>query len=335
MINSQSKIYYGLHCYPGVAEYRPDGEKPFRVRLTESTLRNMDKSFQGKPVYVLHVDEVTQKVDKLKNEVDGWVVRSFYNEADGKHWCQFIVCSERGEEAIRKGWRLSNAYIPQIQETKGQWNGVDYEKEVLGGTYEHMAIVPDPRYAESIILTPEKFKAYNDEHKVQLKLLANQKEPALMKFNIFKRTKVENAADMEGMMVILPITKREVSLETLINEADKEEVKNGDDISKSVKVGEEEMTVNALIEKYCSMKEELENFKAKNSEDEEKKKKELENEKEEEEKKKKEEELKNSKDKEKAEALKNAEAEAAKKLLNEKEVIIVDAVELGKQRYGS
>src|SRR5690606_38544515 len=117
--------------YPGVAEYKEPGKDPFRIFLNEDTIRAMGPTFAGRPVFVLHADEVAEDVDELKQEADGWVVDSFYNEADGKHWVKFLVCSKKAEEAIAKGYRLSNAYIPKSFGKGGEWNGVSYNKEVL------------------------------------------------------------------------------------------------------------------------------------------------------------------------------------------------------------
>ena len=156
---SKGTIWYGIHFYPGVAEYAEPNEKPFRVFLNEDTLRSMDASFAGRPVFVMHVDGVEDDLDVLRGEADGWVIESFYNAADGKHWCKFIVCSDRGEQAIQRGMKLSNCYLPRQYGQGGLWNGVSYDKEVKGGEYEHLAIVPNPRYEESVILSPRKIQA--------------------------------------------------------------------------------------------------------------------------------------------------------------------------------
>src|SRR5690348_6764085 len=141
--NSKGQRFFGMHFYPGVAEYQEPDKEPYRVFLNEETIRRMDPTFEGRPVYVMHVDGVEQSLDKLRGEVDGWVVRSFYNAADGKHWCEFIVVSEKGLRAIKQGMRLSNAYMPTKSAAGGLWNGVSYAKEIVDGEYEHLAIVPN------------------------------------------------------------------------------------------------------------------------------------------------------------------------------------------------
>ena len=173
--NTNGQIFYGIHFYPGVAEYQEPNKAPYRVFLNETTLRQMDSTFAGKPIFVHHVEDVDSKLDNVRAEADGWVSESFFNEADGKHWVKFIIVSERGLQAVRSGWKLSNAYIPKSFGPGGLWNGVEYAQQIMNAEYEHLAIVPNPRYEESVILTPEQFKKHNDDLKDELKKIANSK----------------------------------------------------------------------------------------------------------------------------------------------------------------
>ncbi len=243
------KVYFGLHMLPGCAEYREPEREPYRIFLNESTIKKMDVTFQGRPVYVQHVDEVN--LDKLQSEADGYVIRSFYNAADGKHWAEFIVVSDRGHEAISTGWRLSNAYIPKEFAGGGLWNGIEYSKEVTAGEYEHLAIVPNPRYDESIILTPEKFKEYNEKKELELKRLANSQGEEKVGLNIFKRAKLENALDIEQTMVTLPNSKVDKSIAEVVAIADKVMNMHGYAAPEHmVKLQEGEMSVGELSEAY-------------------------------------------------------------------------------------
>lgn len=267
--DAKGTVWYGLHFYSGLAEYQEPDKDPYRVYLNENTLRAMDPSFAGRPVFVQHVDGVDENLDSLRNEADGWVVESFYNESDGKHWVKFLVCSEEGESAIRKGWQLSNCYIPKTFSNGGLWNGIAYTKEITGGEYEHLAIVPNPRYEESVIMNPEQFKKYNEDKKVELKRLSNErKEPGMLKF--FKKTKVENAIDLESMSVVLPKSGREVSITKLVNEMDEHEEKKKDtnsgmaDLDHKVKMHDSTYcNVAELVEKHKALHDELEGMKSK------------------------------------------------------------------------
>lgn len=268
--NAQGTIYYGMHFYPGVAEYQELGGE--RVFLNETTIRKMDPTFAGRPVFVEHVSEVNgkpleeQKAQDVRNEADGWVVESFYNQADGKHWVKFLICTDRGKRAIETGMRLSNAYTPKLHGPGGLWNGVEYAQEITDGEYDHLAIVRNPRYEESVIMTPEEFKQYNENHLIELKRISNsldQKGKSSM-LKIFKKSKVENAADIENMHVALK-SGREISITQLINEADEMEKKGNEglaDLSHKVKLHDGSYcNVAELVEKHKAMHDEMSEMK--------------------------------------------------------------------------
>jgi hypothetical protein len=216
------EVFFGLHMVEGTAEYAEPGKEPLRIYIGEDTIKNMNPSFQGKPVYVDHVDEVN--LDNIQAEADGYVIDSFYNKSDGKNWCKFLVVSDDAKQKIRNGWRLSNCYIPNTFGSGGENHGVAFSKEVTSAEYEHLAIVKDPRYEESVILTPAQFKEYNTEKEAEIYRLANSKEKpkeTKMAFKLFKRTKVENSADIEGMSIVLPESKKEMLLTEVITQFDK------------------------------------------------------------------------------------------------------------------
>ncbi len=258
--NAAGTRFYGMHFYPGVADYK----EPFagRIFINEQTIRDMGPSFTGRPVFVMHVDDVEQDKDKLRGQVDGWVVESFFNKADGKHWAHFIVVSERGEDAIRQGYRLSNAYAADKMSAGGVWNDVPYDAEVVEGHYEHLALVPVPRYSDvPAVMTPEKFKAYCSERELEIQRISNSGEHKPMALSIFKRTKVENGVDLETMLVVLPKSKKEVSLAGAVEAADTHFVNAAHGMAHPdhmVDMGEGvKMSVKDMAGKYKAMGEEM------------------------------------------------------------------------------
>ena len=254
-------VMYGLHFCEGVAEYQEpqvNEGQPYRILLNESTIKNMDASFAGRPVFVKHVDEVN--LDTLKNDADGYVMESFYNKNDGKHWVKFIVVSDEGHEALRKGWKLSNAYVIKGTTGGGNWHGVEYIKEVTNAEYEHLAIVPNPRYEESIVLTPEEFKEYNNKKEIELKKLYNSKtQEKLSMFESFKKKLISviNEADESQ-------EKKEEKPEAKKEEMNEDMMANGDH---HVMIGDEKMKVNDLIAKHEALKKENGELKAKHYDD--------------------------------------------------------------------
>jgi hypothetical protein len=273
------KVYYGLHMAEGVAEYAEPGKDAYRILILENALKTMDPTYAGKPVYVQHVDEVD--LTNIQNEADGYVMESFFNPPDGKHWTKFIVVSDAGHEAIRRGWKLSNSYIPQSTTEGGEWHGVSYQREITAGEYEHLAIVPNPRYTESVIMTPEEFKLYNEDKKAELERLSNSKDEKektkMGKLNFFKRSKVDNAIDQDAC-IVLPKSGREITIEAMVTEADaaavakKKNEGNGGlaDMSHKVKLHDGTYcNVGELLEKHKALNDELEEMKAKKDDTEE------------------------------------------------------------------
>jgi hypothetical protein len=244
------KVYYGMHMLPGCAEYANGENGAYRIFINESTIKKMDSTFVGRPVYVDHVDKVDLKEI---HAADGFVVDSFYNQVDGKHWAKFIVISDRGHQAIKDGFRLSNAYIPKSFGEGGVWNGIEYKKEVVEAEYEHLALVQNPRYDESIIFDTEQFKAYNESKQQDLKRFANSKGEKSM-FTLWNKTKVENSAELENKMVSLPTCKKDKSVAECLAIADKFLNMEGfASDSHMVRVGEEEMSVEDLAAAYLKL----------------------------------------------------------------------------------
>jgi hypothetical protein len=209
------KRFFGLHMTEGCAQYN-DVDSAYMIFINNETIKTMGPTFEGKPVFVGHKDDVTPETP-----VDGHVVKSFFNQADGKHWVEFIVTSDLGIDAIKNEWKLSNAYHIDNRAGGGRWHGIDYDSEIMAGTYEHLAIVPDPRYSESVILTPDEFREYNLKKEAETKILSNSiNKRGVSMFNFFKKEKVENSIDLESLSVMLPKSKKEVEISKLINEAD-------------------------------------------------------------------------------------------------------------------
>lgn len=255
----------------GLAEYRMaevNEGNPFRVLLRQPLINEMNKTFEGCPVYLLHEDEVDLNNLDM-SEVDGVVVRSFFNKSDGNTWVEFLAFTDQAKEAIKlKKWKVSNCHITDEQVGGGSWQGVPYHYEVTKGHYEHLAIVPNPRYNQSIVLTPEQFNEYNAENDKALTKLQNSKDDEktgeIMSkvFSLFKREKLTNAEDLIKMDVLLPKSGKTVSVEKLFNEADQAEVDKKENAGKPVYANEEhkvkinekdEMSVKELLNAYSEL----------------------------------------------------------------------------------
>lgn len=187
-------VLYAKHMEAGLCGYEDE-----MILVDADAMKSMAPTFAGKPVYVGH-----QEVDlaNLQEQADGYVADCFYNELDGWLWSKIIVVSDKAQEAVSNGWSVSNAYVPTEWADDGVHHNVDYNRKIVQGNFTHLAIVPDPRYENAKIFTPDGYKGYCNEKRVQIEELRNSKErKPMLKF--WKNEKKEvAAADVDGDTVV-------------------------------------------------------------------------------------------------------------------------------------
>lgn len=251
----ENKVYYCKHIAPGVCAYKDE-----TIFIGEETLKNMDKSFAGKPIFINHqtVNPDTEKLDAV-----GYVVESFYLPEDGTHWAKILIIDDKGHEVIKNGWKVSNAYQPTGFGVGGEWHNVPYNREVTEAHYTHLALVDNPRYEEAQIMTPEEFKSYKEAKKSQLEQMTNSKAEETkskqgdkkMSWKLFTKKEVTNSDDISNVMVELS-NGATVSIGEMVNSVEKdlkekEDKKNAchneDILEKTVKVNGEDMSVKDLV----------------------------------------------------------------------------------------
>lgn len=280
--SKENRIFYCKHIAPGVCAYQDE-----TIFIGEETLKNMDKSFAGKPIFINHqtVNPETEKQDAV-----GYVVESFYLPEDGTHWAKLLILEDKAQEVIKNGWKVSNAYQPTQFGVGGEWHNVPYNREVTDAYYTHLALVENPRYEEAEIMTPEQFKQYKEAKKSQLEQLQNSKPEEnkskqgdrKMNFKLWKKQEVTNSDDISNVMVELS-NGSTVSIGEMVNSVEKdikekEDKKNAchneDVLEKIVKVNGEDMTVKDLVaafEKKDKKNEDEDKEKAKDEEKKDKK----------------------------------------------------------------
>lgn len=263
-ISQYPKVFFARHIGEGVVSYKntDGGEDIFFIG--NDTLKKMNASFTGKPIYIQH-QEVP--LSQMKERAVGYVVESFYLPEDGKQWLKMLITDDEAFEAIQNGWKVSNAYNVKDLGAGGVWHNIPYKREILDGEYEHLALVADPRYEEAVIMTPEDFKSYKEAKKKELdamsldnskkavikKSVENNKERKTM-FQFFTKKKVEN---MDGVA----LQDVEVQLENgssmkigdivkSVEENLKKQATETPIEEKTVMVNGKEVTISALIKMY-------------------------------------------------------------------------------------
>lgn len=185
---SMPQVFYAKHMKAGVANYPENKEV---IYISNDTIADMAKSFEGKPVYVHH-----QEVDleNLKDQMDGVVSESFWNKYDGEWWIKFVAISDDAKQAIANGWGVSNCYDHLVRGNGGTCINVKYDSEIIGGQFQHLAIVPNPRYEDAKIYTEEEYNNYIEQKKQKLDKITNSKGENNME-------KILNEADVKDLLL--------------------------------------------------------------------------------------------------------------------------------------
>ena len=242
------KHYYMKHMQPGICGYGTE-----RVLVdTDAVKKMLGNNAVGKPCYVLH-----QKVelDKLQEKADGYITESFYNELDGWGWFKVLIVNDAAHAAIAKGWKCSNAYMPTQWGSGATKNNVPFDREIMDGEFTHIAIVPDPRYEEADIKTPDQFKMYQAALKQQLEELQNSKTQTSGGQKMFKlfKTKREEVQTIDAETHIELENGKSVTIGEMINAvknneaAEADEKINGDSM---VECEGEKMPLKELVNRY-------------------------------------------------------------------------------------
>lgn len=186
-------MYYARHFFPGVAEYKNE-----RIQVDLAAMKKMCKSMEACPVYVLHQDVDIENI----HNADGFVSDNFINPHDGWMWSKFVAVSDAAHEAVAKGWKVSNAYVPLEFGGAGTQHNVDYNRKILNAKFTHLAIVPNPRYEEAQIFTPEEYKKYNEALK-QSELVNSKNttgKPTMRFYKMIRQAITGDAIDDETMV---------------------------------------------------------------------------------------------------------------------------------------
>lgn len=131
---------------PGLVKYS------FGVCLLEKeTIDKFVNDFVGCPVIIGHQDVTNQNADKLSR---GNICHVWYDDKDGWYWVDGIIDNQEVLNKIDEGYSVSCQY--EITEYSNNTdnklhNGNPYDKVILNGKPEHLAIVETPRYESAMI----------------------------------------------------------------------------------------------------------------------------------------------------------------------------------------
>lgn len=119
--------------------------------LKKETIDKFVNTFIGCPVVINHQD-VTD--ESAKEQRVGVISRVYFEPSDAWFWCEGVLFDSEAIDLVQKGYTVSCQYeITEYSDNSdGELhNGNPYDKEILGGRFEHLAIVDSPRYEDAII----------------------------------------------------------------------------------------------------------------------------------------------------------------------------------------
>ena len=149
-------MFKGNHLEPGPVRYDDivnpiTNQKGMTLLLDNEGIAALRKSFVGKFVYNYTHKKDAKPLD-IKGDAVGVVTGNVYNAETGWDDVSFILWDTKAVENVEsKKYALSNSYSPIIDGVPGVHHNLPYDAKVIGGEYDHLAIVPNPRYEGSKI----------------------------------------------------------------------------------------------------------------------------------------------------------------------------------------
>lgn len=116
--------------------------------LKKETIDKFVNTFIDCPVIINHKDKIN------KEDKHGVIKNIWFSPEDSWFWCSGYVDDEGAEKVEDEGFNVSCQYrITEYSNNDDNklHNGNKYDKEILNGIFEHLAIVKTPRYEDAFI----------------------------------------------------------------------------------------------------------------------------------------------------------------------------------------
>lgn len=116
--------------------------------LKKETIDKFVNTFVGCPVIIDHKDDIAE------DDSVGTINKIWFSAEDGWFWCSGILTDPKAIKLIENGYNVSCQYriTDYLENTEGKLHNANpYDKEILDGVFEHLAIVENPRYEDAFI----------------------------------------------------------------------------------------------------------------------------------------------------------------------------------------
>lgn len=239
------------------------------IYVSQEALWQLSNSALGVPVVVDHPSELITDENVANLAVVGRVSAMEYDAITDTWDAVFVVDNEEAISLLQNGWGVSTAWFGDKYASGGTHNNVGYDRELIEGRYEHLAIVKTPRYEMAINPIFLNSKALQDNtNKVTIEASNSKIGKNNMIGKIFKRlVSREELKTNEGEEIFVDIDGIDVPLSQVISdvktlrlnkknedeEKEKEEKKEAKKMANDtdeVDVDGEKISVNALKQMY-------------------------------------------------------------------------------------
>lgn len=207
----------------GIVQYPKE-----KILVSQEALACLADSAKGIPVVMDHPKEVLTEETIREIEVAGRVVSMDYDFIDDLWYANFVVDHQMAVDYLKDGWGISTAWFGDKYTGGGTVNNVPYDRELLEGRYEHLAIVKSPRYemARNPIFLNSALQSNDTKDKITTDTITknepiqtNSKKDGGMISKLFKRlTTREELKTNEGEEIIVDVDGSEMTLSALVSE---------------------------------------------------------------------------------------------------------------------
>jgi hypothetical protein len=244
------------------------------ILVGKAALEQLAPTMMGVPVVLDHPNDKITDANIGSLPVVGRVADMHWDEEEGVWLAHFVVDDEAAVKLLESGYGVSTAWYGLKYGAGGTYNNIVFDRELLEGKYEHLAIVSQPRYEMAVDPIFMNSKDGQNDRVNNIIKTDNSKRSVSMIGKVFRKLiSREEIMVNSGEQVVVEVDGKDVPLADVIADAAKknsifDRKVNGED---TFEVDGESLTINALVEAYRNAKKKNED-ESKEEEDAEEKK---------------------------------------------------------------
>ena len=164
-VEGKGRHFVSRFIEPGAVSYGKAGV----LKVTKEALDKFVQSFVACPIIIKHKKLTKDNVD---DERVGVVNSVWFDASDAWFYCDGVIYDNDAIRKIENGWSVSCTYdMTESTGESGEWHNIHFDDELLNGVFQHLAIVPNPRYEDATII----FNSKDREDDMLFKLFSGKK----------------------------------------------------------------------------------------------------------------------------------------------------------------